>query len=109
MQITLRAARELLSKPGTWTQGVMARDASGQKSQAPWSPHAVCWCLEGAIQRASDATRFEARTATPRDVLLAIEKEVGQKAARWNDDPSRTQEEVLALLDRMIAAGKHWL
>ncbi len=28
---------------------------------------------------------------------MAIEKELGQKAARWNDDPSRTQEEVLAV------------
>lgn len=110
MQITLKAARELLSKPGAWTQGVMARDASRQRGVAPLDSAAACWCLEGAVGKASFDTRFEpGRTATPTQVLKVIETELGQKASRWNDDPARTQEEVLALLDRLIAKGVRYL
>lgn len=44
----LRAARELISTPETWTTGVLARDSSG-RSVDPKSGRAVCYCTNGAL------------------------------------------------------------
>lgn len=43
-------ARELREHPERWTQGGWARDASGNKVN--WRDDtAVCWCLEGHINK----------------------------------------------------------
>lgn len=49
-EIAADIARELRAHPERWTQGHWARAADGDKVH--WnSPRAVCWCLEGHINR----------------------------------------------------------
>lgn len=46
----LDAARDLLSNPARWTQIELARDEN-EDDVDPQSNEAVCWCLQGALQR----------------------------------------------------------
>ncbi len=57
-------ARELREHPERWTQGHWARDSSGNKVH--WKdPGAVCWCLEGHInKRGGDTGDFAAAAGT---------------------------------------------
>ena len=91
----LKAARELISRPEAWTQGVWARDASGEKVLST-SREAVCWCALGAVTRSA---------------CNALEQEVAFTELRqgttgfggigdFNDQSSHG--EVLALFDRAI-------
>ena len=80
-----------------WTQGARARDIHGMTVLAV-SPDAVSWCLTGALS-ASDLV-------TERD-LFRMRREcrglVGDGLTDWNDDPGRTQAEVVELLERVEA------
>jgi hypothetical protein len=44
----LAAARERISSPDRWTQGLYAVDAQGERVK-PRDPSACCWCLLGAL------------------------------------------------------------
>jgi hypothetical protein len=49
----LKAARELVANPKTWTKGEMARDANGHPTG--WGDSdAVCWCAMGAMAKVDD-------------------------------------------------------
>jgi hypothetical protein len=96
----LREARRLLAEVG-WTQGAMGRDANGTRLYL-WDegePTPVCYCLAGAISVASGGPR----TTAYRDARRALLGFLRYGLAVWNDAPSRTREDVLALLDRVIA------
>lgn len=97
----MKAARVILAEPKHWTKGAMARDATGRPCTSN-SPKAVCWCIEGAIEK---ATRSEMYVGTPGYLVahLLTEKTDTQHFGVhvWNDDPSRTHAEVLELLDKM--------
>lgn len=55
-------ARELREHPERWTQGHWARDSSGNKVN--WrDPGAVCWCLEGHINKRGGDTGDFAQAA----------------------------------------------
>lgn len=95
----LRAARERLTPDGAWTQGYGARDANG-KPIDPKSPRAVCWCLIGALAAAGAEEKqifYAAQWLTTAGSWNTL--------PRWNDDPSRTQAEVLAAFDAAIEAA----
>ena len=114
---TLLAARRLLSAPGAWTVGTYAKNSKGF-DVLPGDEAATCWCALGAIYRATQCSPDE-RTNDP-DVVDAAEALViagglppGDRRSnnsptvvvfRWNDEPGRTQDEILALFDRAIEA-----
>jgi hypothetical protein len=88
----LTKARELIATPDKWTQGLWKK------------PDAECYCLWGAVYRAAggDATSRE-----PPGFTLAwrlVTKQVNGGAITYNDLPSTTHADVLALLDRAIAS-----
>jgi hypothetical protein len=93
---TLKAARQLITDPAKWTQGVAARNRLGV-SIDPLAEDAFCFCSIGAIrnvvaedhytfERASDALRSHSPTGV---------------IAGYND--THTHAEVIALFDAAIA------
>lgn len=65
-------ARELREHPERWTQGHWARDSSGNK--VSWrDPNAVCWCLEGHInRRGGDTGDFGNAAGTSDDCMTGL-------------------------------------
>ena len=99
----LKAVRELLTPPRAWVQDVSARDVFGASC---WLGHGACqWCLVGAIEEAAHRIDSTTRHTILADAALNRVRAHGpQYVAAWNDHPKRTHAEVLALLDRAIAA-----
>ncbi len=92
--------RELLEQG--WTQDVFARREDGTAVN-PNSPEAVSFCISGGVHRA-------AREIVPEEDLSDlltwhlkyIEDALGSRnPVIYNDDPERTQEDVIDLLDRV--------
>ncbi|MEH2517432.1 hypothetical protein V1279_003005 [Bradyrhizobium sp. AZCC 1610] len=50
---TLIAARAIIADPAHWTKHAHARDAAGEPVTLD-APNATCFCLDGAIAKASD-------------------------------------------------------
>lgn len=92
-----------------WTQRAFARDAEGRACEYS-SRTARCFCLVGALMRESDALESELRlTALIADearvcALDRLHDRLPRSIASWNDEPARTHEEVLALLERVLAS-----
>jgi hypothetical protein len=98
----LIGTRELLAAPESWTKNVFARDASGTKVCTS-DLRAVCWCLKGAMSVAATAHGLIDDFTPLTDAEMLLEKLLGDRpVAPWQDEPERTHEEVLALLDRAI-------
>ena len=96
----LRHARGLIEQG--WTQGAFARDADGHGVNHRNS-RAVCFCGVGAIRRAADDLRMPRRlTAAAWKVLDDVCPDQELLAMGWQDEPGRTQSEVLAMFDRAI-------
>lgn len=96
----LRGAREILSDPDRWTRQFQARDSEGDC--VAWNnPGAVCFCLMGAINRAS-------MDITPDDRALAYEamdvldKVIDTAIPLFNDRPTTTHDDILEALDSAI-------
>ena len=99
-------ARRILTPDGAWTQDCAARDARAHPVP-PAADAAVCWSLDGALWLATDPPPV----AHHRHTLIGrVERALyplihtGGPAVlhSWNDAHTRTQAEVLALLDRAI-------
>ena len=107
----LKALRKLFSGPETWIQGTPATDAK-ERCVNPDSPGAVCFCIMGGVSRVTcdqigikhlyvvDNTAYG-------DCITAIDKSirglgVQPGIAAWNDDPDRTYEDVMAVIDQAI-------
>ena len=75
-----------------WTQGVYSRDKEGNSCD-PGEKSAVSWCLSGALLLASDLSAFSSG-------LREVRSYLGLKVAvaTWNDNPGRTQRDVVKLL-----------
>lgn len=81
-----------------WTQGVLARDASGN-AVYPFSSEAECFCIAGAARGClSDDKIDEFRKACLNIIGSAP---YWNALADWNDAPGRTQAEVVALAERV--------
>jgi hypothetical protein len=91
----LKRARERLAKPGAWTQGELARDASGYGVPG-YSASAVCWCALGAVEAevGSGATSF---------IDDELEKSSPHFCVAEFNDSADSVEQVLDLFDRAIA------
>jgi len=118
----LVTAKSLLEEKG-WTQGYYARDIYNDRL-APWKQEAVCFCTVGALIRVSGELRFQIAHGNETKNLSLFEKQelldaidVQTSLARdylfkgvgavhtptWNDDPTRTKQDVLDAYDRGIA------
>lgn len=93
----LSAAHQLLLEKG-WTRYASARNAAQEPVPAV-DPTAVSFCIIGAITAV--APNPVARDAAHK----LLRRRLGnQFVSAWNDDPSRTKEEVLELLEKGITS-----
>lgn len=87
-------AKALIDTPEKWTRGEYM--------------HSGCFCALGALAEALDIDPVSARLSmTPE--LLALRGAVPEpffSVWRYNDEPSTTHADVLALFDRAIEAAK---
>lgn len=88
-------ARALIAEPGTWTQGVDRRMIV--RVNAPGD--GLARCANGAISDATDDLDAQ------RAARLRLIAEIATFIPYWNDEPGRTQRQVLAMFDRAIAAA----
>jgi hypothetical protein len=93
----LLAAADLVATG--WTQNNLARTAAGSVVR-PDSPVATSWCAAGALQRVTGGAHTDRYKAAWRALWLHVE---GDSVAGWNDQSSRTVDEVVAAL--RAAAG----
>ena len=114
VKAVLRRARDILTPESAWMGGGYATDKSGN-TVPPHSSAACRWCLTGAIYRhamPSPSFDFSLVDAVVDRLLLGIDIQPDPARPgymfcaliRWNDVSERTHAEVLALLDRAIAA-----
>ena len=76
-----------------WCQGVAAKDGDGRVCM-PDASYAAKWCLIGACIKA-----YPERTERRFQVATKLQHKLGNlHYAKWNDDPKRTQAEVIELL-----------
>ena len=81
-----------------WCQSTFARDRLGNEVSS-YDEGAVAWCMVGAIHKA-----FEDGDAMPtKDEYLSILQGILPNGGipRWNDDPKRTQAEVVAMAQQV--------
>lgn len=104
----LRRVRVRIGMPERWTKGWMARDANGHRANRS-SVDAVCWCVDGAILVESEADSVRVRyvaddalgTATSQAAARGCH---GRSRTSFNDAPTTTHADILALIDGAIAA-----
>ena len=93
-------AKELISQPGAWTQGEIARDASGNLTEV-LGEDATCFCTLGAIYKA--AHDLDAPNDEDLKAINHMRKVLDYPLiATWNDNIYRTQEDVIALFTKVI-------
>lgn len=99
----LELAAELLTPEGAWCQGAAALSTDGRKVAAD-APEAQARCLNGAVHAAAKSLgagwieRYNAAQRQLRETLGDY-----REVWRWQDDPGRTQSQVLALLRKAAA------
>lgn len=98
----LVCARELLTPPGAWIQGEAAQTKDGLIVSAK-DENAVCFCAVGALERCADTYAGNTYRQAYLKLIAQGAKRQGS-LVRWNDEDSRTQEEVLAVFDAAIAS-----
>jgi hypothetical protein len=81
-----------------WTQGQYARDKNGISVYSDDFEKAVCWCAIGALMAAYSIDGFCTREYEP--ALEKLRKLVGTCILFWNDNPQRTQAEVIEVFTR---------
>ena len=96
----LRRAGELVRSG--WSQHADARSAEGTEVQ-PWSETAAAWSLLGALVAALEERSDHGRDL-PLDHLAAALNELAtfiddESLEKWNDEPSRTQDDVINAFD----------
>ena len=79
-----------------WCQGSSAEDADGRGVGAS-EDEAVAWCLWGALLAVGATDEDEVK------VSGAIHRQVHRDMLDWNDEPGRTQEDVLDMLAKVKA------
>jgi len=100
----LERAADLIGPEGAWTQGAYARTADAEYLDAGLIPSdATCFCAAGAIARvAGSAGMFSYADR----VGLVAGFGHGTSIIGWNDDPERTQAEVVAKLREAAALAR---
>jgi hypothetical protein len=103
----LRRACELVRSG--WSQHADARTAEGAEAQ-PWRETAVAWSLLGALVAALEE-RSDRGRELPLDDLAAALNELAEvidddSLAHWNDEPSRTKDDVTGALEAAISSAE---
>jgi len=96
----LEAAADLIEPPGAWIQGAMATNKDGF-IVVPSSAKAVRWCLFGAIltaTRRAGGSRDDSAVPFHEANEYITRTGLGDGVTEFNDDPARTQAEVVAAL-----------
>lgn len=99
---SLGHARELVAVG--WCQGAEARDRSGRVVDA-WDTEAESWSVLGALTAvAVDADEDVATVHEVASMALALAIDQPRVDLRtWNEEPGRTQAEVVAAFDAALA------
>lgn len=97
----LERAADLISKPGAWTQGALARDEGGRALHGDAIRGGQCFCLNGALCAAAGFPGMV--PVLPFRVVMEVLK---QEPAYWNDRPSRTQGQVVSKLREAAALAR---
>lgn len=97
----LDRAADLIEPEGAWQQGTWARDVSG-KAVTLWCDKATCFCMRGAVVRASGLSMSAELTG----INAALGFRRASQMARWNDREGRTQAEVVAKLREAAALAR---
>lgn len=113
----LVAARDKIAKPNGWIQDHYAADANGRVCPET-APEAACFCADGALYAASNVwnlinddyfNTMEVVRDAADALYIAIYGTTPTDSRhggiiQWNDAKGRTQEEVVAVFDKAIAA-----
>lgn len=99
----LSKAADLLEQPNAWCQGSIARDAKGERVGVAQSPRACSWCIIGAVVKAAGSVKL------PDGIIhkiknAAVADDVYLSLGSWNDEPSRTKNDVVAVLRKAAEA-----
>lgn len=86
-----------------WCQKANAKDA-GAMCVAPESREARSWCMGGSLSGICEPV-FDVAWHLLRMAISNYDPWL-INGTSWNDDPNRTQEEVLAAFDRAIALAE---
>ena len=96
--------QDILTDKSKWTQHTYARDKYGNRV-ATGDEKATCWCLAGAIAKATGLDIVEAEDASPQAIAirekLSFQNPDIHYYQGWNDDPERTFAEVRALIEEL--------
>jgi hypothetical protein len=85
--------KELREHPERWTQQAIARTAAALELDDANDVDAVCWCLEGHIEKRTSST-------SSWEVYEAFRDALGTRGLfRWNDSKLRTVDDVIALCE----------
>jgi hypothetical protein len=99
----LEAARKVIETPEKWTKGFFAQTSEGVNCYTD-SPHAVCFCASGAVQKAwleNGAGVYEARA-----ILSSIVSNYKGGIPEFNDALETTHADVLEVFDTAIEVAK---
>lgn len=84
---------ELLDSPNKWCQHAYAKNSRGEPVLS-YAKEATCWCLIGAID-ACYPLEYVRGPQEHDEIMQKLKDTIGiTNVATWNDDPSRTFEEV---------------
>jgi hypothetical protein len=102
----LRCASDLIRRG--WTQHAESRDAAGAAVD-PWQPSAICWSLLGALVAALEEQTDSGDDLPLQELADALDALAlfvdSDSLADWNDDPARTQDDVLRVLNAAADAA----
>lgn len=101
MNTILSRAADILDQPNAWTQDSLAKDSEGAYLNTATSPNACQWCALGAMLKASNNTDINAAANKLKQVIGMGDP--FYSISSWNDDPARTQAEVVAALREAAA------
>lgn len=101
---TLVKARELLSDPEKWAKEDFAYTAD-EAPVHPLDPAATCFCLLGALERVT-RNRDGLAYLDARQAIRGMLPGEHDCVPEFNDDPDTTHADVLAVLDKAIAARR---
>ena len=99
----LIAARAKIERPEAWTRGAAARTGSGKSLPPEKASRGQCWCAAGAAWSIVGCQTDASHTAI-NCLSELVHEEFNIGVASYNDAPTTTHADILALFDRAIAA-----
>ena len=92
----LTAAADLIEPEGRWVQGASCVNLEGERRVWSVSPDFKCLCALGALTVVQEMVWTDDSAVSPAGKVLR--ETVGGRVDVWNDEPERTQSEVVAAL-----------